>query len=1325
LNHTLLFRFIIILLFSVLYSVTNAQNFTTRGTNFWLGFMENFYATGDLYVYITSEVSTTGTISIPLQGWTQNFTVTPGVTTQITVPFAQAHTVGSGAIRQTGINILANDTVTVFNLNYMPNTADATVILPIQTIGNQYYVMAYTDNQTFSQSSEFLIVGCYNNTQIEITPRVATISGQAANVPYTITLNEGQTYQLQANGDLTGSLVRSIDNGVGCPNFALYAGNICTGVQCAYCDHLNEQLYPTYTWGQEYVIPPLRTRANSRYRVMAQDAGTIVNVNGGPNINLNAGQFNQFDLPAAGFVTANKPISLAQFSKGSDCDNTSSDPFSLMLSPTNQQLTQITFNAFTSTIITAYYLNVVTRTTNTNIVTLDGNNIGNQFVQVPANNAWSYAQLTITQGDHTLRSDSGFVAYVYGYGNDESYGYPVGANLTNIFAAFNYAPADSTIDTSYICPNTIIRFRGVGDSTVSTYEWDFGDGNYAVGRNTFHSYANFGIYEVKMIISRLNACGKDTLSNIIRVLGPTPNIISADTICLGSSLTINAAPTSGTYTWSTGATSQSITVAPTVTTSYWVYIEDSLCRGKPDTITVYVSNPIADFSFAEECVGDSVRFNNLSTSGLDSIVTYLWNFGDGNTSAEINPVHLYTTAGNFNVTLSITSELGCTNTKTMQLVNHAIPVAAFTTQNVCEGTATQFNDGSTISQGSINTWNWSFGDGGNSILASPQRQYVDTGTYDVQLIVSSLFGCSDTVINPVTVYLNPTADFTAANECNGVAINFNNGSTVGSNISYNWNMGDGNNSTLQNPSYTYASAGIYNVTLIATTTDNCADTITKTIESYALPDAQFTFSNVCDGATAVFTNTSTIALGTFISEWRFGDGNTNSTLSPTHLYVDSGTYTVSLVVLSNNNCVDSISNDITVFQQPIANWTANNECFGTAISFQDASYPQASGLTYNWDFNDGNTAATANASNDYAIAGSYDVTLVISTANGCSDSLTNTVVVYPKPQADFSINNTCLNDIATYTSNATIVSGTIQQTDWSLGDGAVATGNSGTHVYGAAGNYTVQLQVVSNFGCGDSLSKTVTVYPLPTATTSSTIACYDENNAEATVVAQEGTPPYEYLWSDGQSDATATNLFAGNYDVTVTDINDCKVVLSETVNEQPFPVLIEPNFAIDTIRFGDTISVVSVSGNYDPFLTYSWKPSEGLGCDTCSNTFAAPLASVTYIIVATDTLGCVGETSVEIIVVNDYIIYIPNAFTPNADGINDVFKVNAKGVKEIYLNVFNRWGEKIFASEQLDNGWDGTYLGKEMSPQVYVYSVQLIFLDGYKMSKKGSVTLIR
>jgi gliding motility-associated-like protein len=1321
----MLLRTVACIIFCGIFSLNNnlsAQNFTTRGKTFWLGFMQN-YSGPTLTVYISSDVATTGTISIPAQGWTQNFNVTPGVATAVPVPTAQAQNTGSGAMQPMGVRVTTADSVSVFALNYEPYTSDASVILPIQTIGNAYYVSAYKDAQApYSGNSELLIVGCYPNTVVEITPKVATVSGNPANVPFQITINPGQTYQVQATGDLTGTLVKAIDNGNGCPNFALFAGNICTGVQCAYCDHLYEQMYPINALGTKYILPPLRTRSSDKYRIIGTVNNTQISINGNPSFSLNAGNFYEFNIGTPSYINASSPVAVAQFSRGSECDFTNSDPFMIMLSPIEQTLQYVTFNAFTSAVISAYYLNVVTKTAYTNRFTIDGAAVTAQFNPVPSNPTFSYAQLNITQGDHTLQSDSGFVAYVYGYGNDESYGYPVGANLTNLFARFTYAPADSTLDTTYICPNTPLKFVGRGDTTVATYEWDFGDGTFGTGKVQLHAYANFGVYTVKMIISRPNACGKDTLSDIIRVLGPRPNLIDEDTLCAGVPLTLTSAPADF-YTWNTGATTQSITVSPTITTQYWVQIRDSQCMGAPDSVMVYVSNPNVDFSFNEVCLGDSVFFTNLSTTDIDTVTSYSWNFGDGSSSSDISPAHYFITGGNFNVSLTMNTSLGCTKTVSKPLVNHPYPVPAFTVQNVCNGVAAQFNNTSTISLGNITSNNWDFGDASTSQSVAPSHLYADTGNYTVQLITVSDFGCADTVTNTVRVYEQPDADWNVTNECQGIQMNF---IPVFNNLNWNyqWNFGDANTSSVPNASHTYQSEGSYIAKLIITTADGCTDSVSKPVTVYPNPQPSFTFQNVCDGVAMQFNNTSVISSGNYTSAWSFGDGSSDNQFSPSHLYPDSGIYNVKLVLLSDNNCTDSITQSVRVYLQPVAGFTLNNQCFGTPISFTNNS-TAGSNITYNWNFDDGTSDNTTNPTHNYSTADSFNVELHVTTSFGCEDSITNLAVVYPLPRPQFNAADVCLGFPTVFTNTSAIQSGNIQQYNWSFGDGNLSQQQSPSNTYAAVGIYNVRLVLVSALGCTDSVQKTVEVFPLPTATTGSTIACNGENNANATVYPNAGTPPYTFSWSDGQASDNAILLYAGNYDVTITDANNCAVTASETVIQQPFPVIIQTNFAIDSIMFGDTIEVVSVSGNYDPYLTYIWKPSEGLGCDTCTNTFAAPLQTTTYIIEAVDTMGCRGTTSFEVVVLNEYIIYIPNAFSPDGDGVNETFRVYSKGLRNMTLQIFNRWGEKMFESNELTKGWDGYYKGKEQIPEVYVYVAYLEFLDGYKTIKKGSLTIVK
>jgi hypothetical protein len=250
---------VLLLLFSLSQSL-NAQDYSSRGKEFWMGFCKNYGGSGTLTIYISSKKATTGTVSIPMGGFSQNFSVAANSTAAVVVPTGQAMATGTDVIEGKGVHIVSPDTISVFALNYQAYTSDATVVLPVQTIGEEYYVTAYKDASWYSGPTEVLIVGANNNTTIQITPSVSTQSGKAAGVPFNITLNPGQVYQLMSDNDLTGTHLKSLPNGNTCGKFAVFAGNECTNVgSCQYCDHLYEEMFPVNTWGKNYITVPLKT----------------------------------------------------------------------------------------------------------------------------------------------------------------------------------------------------------------------------------------------------------------------------------------------------------------------------------------------------------------------------------------------------------------------------------------------------------------------------------------------------------------------------------------------------------------------------------------------------------------------------------------------------------------------------------------------------------------------------------------------------------------------------------------------------------------------------------------------------------------------------------------------------------------------------------------------------------------------------------------------------------------------------------------------------------------------------------------------------------
>jgi gliding motility-associated-like protein len=1466
-----------VLLFAITFHYqVSAQSFTTKGKLFWLGFMENYYVP-ETRVYISSDVPTTGTVSIPLQGWVQNFTVTPGVSTMINIPVAQTQAVGSNVIQPNGVRIQSAAEVSAFMINYAQFTSDASLVLPIQTLGDEYFVTAHKDANTFSDVSELMIVAAYDNSTFEITPSVNSISGQTAGVPFQINMNAGQTYQLQSDFDLSGTFIRSVNNGAGCKKFAVYGGNRCTGVDCPYCDHLVDQMYPNNTLGQNYVLPHLIPRGYTKFRVVATKNGTQFSVNGGPVQNLNAGQHTIFNLSANGFLSSNEPVSVMQYSIGNDCDPQNlGDPFMILMSPVEQLLDQVTFTAISSPVVTNYYLLVTTKTANTALVTLDGAGIAASFVPVPSNPAFSVASLNITQGDHTLQSDSGFLAYTYAYGADESYGYSAGANLSNLYAQLTYASTD--FDT-IVCPGDTILFVGVGDTSIISYEWDFGDGSTAVGKNTSHTFASLGTYEVKMIIERFNACEKDTLTDSLKVLGPIVTNVDDDTICVGGSATFTANGGDN-YFWSTGATTQSVTLSPPVTTVYSVYATVSSCSGIPDSFAVTVIDPQLsitwlgtcldapfsffpvsstsailnyawdfgdgstdtvynpshtfanagtynvnvsiltvwgctvdadtqfvvdavpnpDFTFADACNGTAMQLNNTTTGGTfnslwyfgdndssnvlspshlyadtgtynvtliasaasnnacrdtiskdvrvnlqpmasfvasneclgDSIaftnssmqntdISFLWSFGDGQSSNLFSPTYNYTLADTFSVQLIASTIAGCSDTATLQIVVYPKPSADFNVDDECLGSTTILTNLSAVSSGTF-TNNWNFGDGTSSTLSNPSHTYADTATYSIELIVTSDNNCTDTSIKTTTVHFQPTAAFSAAPICAGGASVFTNLSSQHSSEQYLWLFGDSNNSTAANPTHTYLSDSVWTVTLIASTNFGCADTSSGTAEVYSIPVPDFSVTDVCDGTAADFTNNSSIHSGSYSNNWNFGDGNSSNSVSPGHLYTSTGTYNVELVLISNNNCADSLTKTIEVLFQPQALFTVQDVCDGVPAQFQNNSVADAL-VAYIWNFGNNQSSNLQNPTHTFANDGVFSVSLVAYNT-ACADTMSASVTIYPNPLPAISATDNCLGIATSFQNNSSISSGTVSSWLWSFGDGNVSNNYIPTHIYSAAGTYNVQLNAVSDFGCEDSANTTVTIYPLPTATYSSTLACFAESNGTTTVLPAAGTSPYTVEWSTGAAGESIENVFAGSYTYTVTDANNCTFTSAAVVSQQPYPVILTLADTIE-IDLGES-ATIQVSGNYDPYLTYQWTPTEYLNCSNCQSNTINPLQSITYTIDAVDTLGCAGSATVFVLVNPEHIVFVPNIFTPNSDGANDVFYVYSKAVKQFQLQLFNRWGELVFESNNLSDGWDGTYKGEVQPNGVYVYTIQIVYLDNYtRNDMKGSVTLVR
>ncbi|NLN96540.1 MAG: hypothetical protein GX128_10305 [Bacteroidales bacterium] len=397
----------------------NLQAQTSQGTEFWLAFPANYDATGVRQLYITAENNSVVNINITDPAFSTTVNITAGTLETITLPMAVEVT-GNGSIHNKGIHVTSDNPVTVYVMSQRDFSTDAYLGLPVDALGNDYYVMAYENNNLGIQLT---VVATEDNTNVSITP-TASSPGWSAGVTGNVVLNTGQVFQLRttaSGSDYTGSRVVS-DKPVG-----VFGSNNCANIPVGVtaCDYIVQQLTPVNTWGQSFVTVPLAERtAGDVFRIMAQQSNTEVSINGSVVATLNAGQFYQTDLSSTSYnkITANKPILVGQFCKGVSADNTTGDPCFSLIPPDEQVLNNYVISAGTSN-IAINYLNITSPTSNTGNVKVDGASVApSSWTAIPGT-TYSGAQVSVPNGIHTVTSNLPIGLLVYGYTEADSYAY--------------------------------------------------------------------------------------------------------------------------------------------------------------------------------------------------------------------------------------------------------------------------------------------------------------------------------------------------------------------------------------------------------------------------------------------------------------------------------------------------------------------------------------------------------------------------------------------------------------------------------------------------------------------------------------------------------------------------------------------------------------------------------------------------------------------------------------------------------------------------------------------------------------------------------------
>jgi gliding motility-associated-like protein len=725
------------------------------------------------------------------------------------------------------------------------------------------------------------------------------------------------------------------------------------------------------------------------------------------------------------------------------------------------------------------------------------------------------------------------------------------------------------------CSPLVVSFTDHSTGGATSWSWNFGDGQTSVLQNPGAIYTNSGVYTVTLTVSNGSSSNTIIQTNYITVYAnPTAGFtLSTDTACVGQMVKFTNATVIGSggaaissWAWDFGdghaQTVTTTTVSHSYTTpgSYPISLIVTDMNGCTSSITetvvvvspptpAFIANPVSGCSAPL-----SVTFTNNSTSS--GVCTYIWHFGDGGTSNQMNPTHTYTANGSYNVTL-IVNQHGCIDSTVMpDFINIQNMNAGFTATPsvVCTGQSISFTNTSIPAAVSAN---WVFGDGGTSTTINPIYTYTAAGTYTVTLAATGAGGCSGNATKIVTVNQTPVAAFLADTmvACSvPFVVTFTNNSTGAS--TYHWNFGDGNTSASINPVNTYTAPGTYTVTLIATnSTGVCSDSIVK--NSFIVispPVAGFTSipDSGCVPLVVNLTSNSTSALFPITSyTWSYGDGNSGTSAAPnaTNTYTVSGIFSPTLTVQTGSGCTNTFvcTNCIKTGTAPVASFTISPDsvCYGSPIMPINTS----TGATgWNWLFGDAGMSNIQNPMHIYADTGKYQIKLVAYN-NGCTDTSLITPVVVLAPKAQFTYTLSC----STYfTVHFTSTSEGADSLVWKFGDGTQDTANdtNTVHTYLATGAVTCTL-IAYNYKshCVDSTMSSFTIAkPIANFTESDSIGCYPFTPVFTSTSQDANT----YFWNFGVVASTSDTANVANPSYTyntpgknfvklvITDVNGCK-----------------------------------------------------------------------------------------------------------------------------------------------------------------------------------------
>ncbi|MCK5782796.1 MAG: gliding motility-associated C-terminal domain-containing protein, partial [Flavobacteriales bacterium] len=764
--------------------------------------------------------------------------------------------------------------------------------------------------------------------------------------------------------------------------------------------------------------------------------------------------------------------------------------------------------------------------------------------------------------------------------------------------------------------------------------------------------------------------GCTNTASVSVTVNPLPTVTasaSPTSICVGQSSTLTASG-ANTYNWSTGGTGTSINVSPTGSTTYTV--TGTSTAGCTNTASVSVTvNPLptvtASASPTSICSGQS---STLTASGAN---TYNWSTSGTGTSINVSPT------GSTTYTVTGTSTAGCTNTASVSVTVNPSPTVTVNNPSICAGQS------ATLTATGAAVYSWSTGGTGTSINVSP------TGTTTYTVTGTNAVGCTSTASGVVTVNPLPNVSITASptSVCPG-----NTSSLTASGAStYSWSTGGTGTSINVNPinSTTYTVTG--------TSTAGCTNTANVNVTVLPGPIVTTTGATICEGQTANIT-----ASGATNYSWDNSMTGSSINVSPT----STTTYTVSGT--DGSGCTGIATAIVTVNPLPTIIVTDQSICEG-----QSATLSASGASTYSWS--NGATGSSINVSPSSTITYTVSGTDV----NSCENTADVTLTVNPSPVITI-VTTPDYCDSGNGTAIATASGATAPyQYNWNT----IPAQNTDIANSLTAGNYTVT--ITDDNGCSNTATATVEAQAGFSLSSSSEPEHCGQMDGSAQVIVSNAVNPLTYTWSHNASlnSTDATALSSGTYTVTVSD-GECTRIEDILVSSMNGPIA---GFILNPTVISLEDPVLNVIDASTGASTWFYDFDDG-STSTLQNTTHTYNNEGEYIImqVVTDNFGCTDTAWQSIIVNESFTFFIPNAFSPNGDGKNDLFHPYGIGIDgdTWVMRIYDRWGHTVFYTTDINQPWDGNYDGDVNKTSQGVYSYHIMFKTSSGKDKEffGRVT---